>query len=147
MDLLCNLLLGHVFVRGDLVFAEHADHQVEGVEVLLAGEAIRADFRALFELVVEAVRLEDVWIVLILRAHEEDTNISLAHLCMLDSLVLGAKHAKPAKIIRPIHEHEEDLKDEAFVLITSAHLDHEEEDAEVVEAQAFLDLLLRQVLA
>ena len=129
MDLLSNLLLGHVFVGVDLVFAEHADQQVEGVEVLLAYEAIRADFCALFELVVEAVRLEDVRVVHILRAHEEDSDVSLVHLRMFDLLILRAQHAIPTKIIRPIHEHEEDLEDEALILIPPAHLDHEEEYA------------------
>ena len=147
MDLLRNLLLSHVLVSVDLVFAEYADQQIEGVEFLLADEAIRADFRAFFELVIEAVRLEDVRVVHILRAHEEDSDVSLAHLCLLNSLILRAQYAKPTKIIRPIHEHEEDLEDEALILVPPAHLDHEEEYAKVVEAESFLNLLLRQVLA
>ena len=79
-------------------------------------------------------------------------DIDIAHCCSLTEhtepqQLDGAQHAKPAKIINSVDEHEEDLEDEALVLITSAHLDHEEEDAEVVKAETFLYLLLGEVLA
>ena len=146
VNLLCNFLLGHVLISRDLVVAEDSDQQIKGIEFLFAREAILAAFWASLKLVVEAVWLEDVRIVLILRAHEKDTNICLAHLGMLDSLILGAQYAKPTQVISSVHEHEEDLQDEALVLITSAHLYHEEEDAKVVEAETLLDLLLGEVL-
>ena len=57
-----------------------------------------------------------------------------------------AQHAEPAKIVCSVHEHEEDLQDEPFIFVAPTHLDHEEEDAKVVEVQALLDLLLGEIL-
>ena len=45
-----------------------------------------------------------------------------------------------------VDEHEENLQDEALIFVASAHLDHEEKDAEVVEAETLLDVLLREEL-
>ena len=82
----------------------------------------------------------------VLRTHEKHSDISNTHFCNLYALILVRKHAKPSLVICSIHEHEEDLEYEPLVLVATAHLDHEHEDAQVVEAETLFDLCLSQKL-
>lgn len=52
--------------------------------------------------------------------------------------------AEPALVIHLVDEHEEHLQDQALVFVAARHLDHEEEDAEVVEVEPLHHLLLRE---
>ena len=92
---------------------------------MLAIEAVLTALGPLVESVKEMVRLEDVSILHILGAHQEHADICLTHLCRFYALVFMVENAEPAKFISSIHEHEEDLKDEALVLVPPTHLDHE----------------------
>ena len=92
----CNLLLHFELISGDFVVSEHANEQVERIEVLLAFQTVLAALRSFFELVVQAIRFKDVRVVIVLCAHEKDSDVGLAHFCRFNALVFMVQLAIPA---------------------------------------------------
>ena len=61
---------------------------------------------------------------------------------MLHLVIHVREDTEAATRVSTVHEHQEDLEDQFLVFVATGHLDHEEEDAEVMEADTICDLLL-----
>ena len=126
------------------ILSEHPYDQVELLEVLLSIESVLFAF-GLAELVVECKALHHVFVLIVECAREENSEVGLTNSSHLKVIICMFQLSELALVIHFVHEHQENLQDQTLVLVASRHLDHEQEDAEVVEVEPLHHLLLREV--